>query len=293
MRYDAVVVGSGPAGLAAAINLKVRNKSFLLFGTQNLSAKLEAAPRIDNYLGFPGISGKQLQQKFTDHLREMDIAITEQQVTVVYNMGDYFSIASNKQVVEATAVIVATGTFTGQLLPGEQEFLGRGVGYCATCDAPLYKGKTVAILGYGDESVHEANFVAELAETVYYIPVRKSALPLVPSIRTIEGKVLEIAGGMKASRLILAEQELAVDGVFILRETIAPVSLVPGIALEGSFIQVDTGMHTNLDGCFAAGDCTGKPHQYMSAVGQGQIAALNAVAYIDKRKANGKAGIGK
>lgn len=280
-RYDAAVIGSGPAGLEAAINLKIRKKSFLLFGTPELSNKITTAPRIDNYLGFPSISGRELQERFTEHLQKMEISVLPEQVQMVYAMGDYFSLATTATTYEAKTVILAPGTFSAKLFPGEGEFLGKGVGYCATCDAPLYKGKKVAVLGYTEESVHEANYLAEIAAKVFYVPVKKTEILPKDPVEVVEGKVTGVEGDTVVRRLLLEQGLLEVDGVFILRETVAPASLMPGLAIENGFIKVDAHMATNYPGCFAAGDCTGKPHQYMRAAGQGQTAALNAAAYLD------------
>ena len=283
-RFDVVIIGTGPAGLEAALNLKIRRKSFLLIGPPELSAKTRKAPRIDNYLGVPGISGADLAARFREHLAAMEIAVTPGIVSTVYPMGNYFALATADATYEAGCVILCTGVFSAKLLPGEQEFLGRGVGYCATCDAPLYRGKSVVILGYGDESVREANFVADLAASVVYIPVEPAKTALDPRIRVIDEKPAEILGGQKVTGLRTAQTVIPADGVFILRESVAPASLVPGIGLEGGFIRVDSKMQTNLPGCYAAGDCTGRPHQYMRAAGQGQIAALSAVEYLDQTK---------
>lgn len=283
-RYDAAVIGTGPAGLEAAINLKIRNKRFLLFGSQNLSRKLEAAPRIDNYLGSPGVSGKELQQRFNDHLAQMEIPILDEQVQVIYPMGDFFALASGDQTYEASAVILATGAFTAKPLPGEEEFLGRGVGHCATCDAPLYRGKTVAVLGYTDEAVRETNFIAEIVGKTYYVPMKKTSRMPGEGVEVQTGKVEAIDGDTVVRSLRLGGRDLPVDAVFVLREAVAPASLLPGIDMQDGFIHVDAQMQTNIPGCFAAGDCTGKPHQYMRAAGQGQTAALNAVSYLDNLK---------
>lgn len=282
MRYDSIVIGSGPAGLEAAINLKIRKKKFLLFGTPELSRKITAAPRIDNYLGLPSITGLELQERMSIHLLAMDIQITNGQVQMIYPMGDYFSLATGTSTHESKTVILAPGAFSAKEIAGEQQFLGRGVGYCATCDAPLYKGKTVAVLGESDEAVLEAEYIAEIAAKTYYIPLKKTeSLPA--NAEVLQGAVKGIAGDTAVRSLLVDDHALAVDGVFILRETVAPASLLPGLAMQGSFIGVDAGMATNIPGCFAAGDCTGKPHQYMRAAGQGQTAALNAVAYLDKK----------
>ena len=144
MRYDIAIIGSGPAGLSAAVNAKIRNNNFIIFGNKNLSTKIEKAPSIDNYLGLYGISGMDLKQHFVDHINSMDIEIDERKITNVYAMGDYFALMSGDDMYEATTVILATGVEYGKPIKGEEEFLGKGVGYCATCDAPLYKDKKVA-----------------------------------------------------------------------------------------------------------------------------------------------------
>lgn len=279
-RYDAAIIGTGPAGLEAAINLKIRKKRFILFGDSALSGKLMAAPHIDNYLGLPGISGQALAERFAEHIRQMDIPITTKQVKMIYPMGDFYSLAVGEDVYEASTVILAPGISHDKLFPGEEEYLGKGVGYCATCDAPLYRGKTVVVVGYTEEAVHEANYVAEIAGKVYYVPM--AATPDLPDapVEIIEDKVTGISGDAVVRTLHLAGQDIATDGVFILRASVAPTALIPGITMNGPYIHVNQDMETNLPGCYAAGDCTGKPHQYMRAAGQGQTAALSAVTYL-------------
>ena len=280
--YDALVVGSGPAGLAAAINLTIRKKRFLIFGNERLSAKVELSPRIDNYLGFPEITGPQLIARFKDHLSQMGIEITPQQVTAVYSMGEYFSVATATSEYRATTVILATGAPPSALLPGEERLLGRGVSYCATCDAPLFKGKVAAVLGWNEESAMEANFLSEIAKTVYYLPVKPHDAPLREDVVVLKDSVREILGASRVEALKTSGQVLEVDGVFILRDTMPPSSLAPGITLENNCPLVDSDMQTSIPGLFAAGDLTGKPYQLMRATGQGQIAALAATAYLAK-----------
>lgn len=280
-RYDAIVIGSGPAGIEAAINLKIRNKAFLLFGSEALSHKLVMAAQVDNYLGLPAISGPDLQAKFLSHMRQMDISVLAGQVQAVYPMGDFFALTTSRENYEATAILLATGISHSKPLPGEEAFLGRGVGYCATCDGPLYRGKTVAVLGYTDEAAHEADYLAELAKKVYYFPMKKNAALPGPPVEIRGGPATAVTGDTQVRSLATGDGPLPVDGVFILRDAVAPASLLPGIETDGGFIRVDSDMRTNIPGCFAAGDCTGRPHQFMRAAGQGQTAALAAVGYID------------
>ncbi|MCM0650685.1 NAD(P)/FAD-dependent oxidoreductase [Clostridium swellfunianum] len=281
-RYDIAIVGSGPAGITAAINAKIRNKRIIIFGYENLSNKLYLAPKINNYVGFPGISGKDLTEKFKDHLKEMDIEITYERVDSIYAMGDYYALMVNDKTYEATGIVLATGVSFGKPFKGESEFLGRGVGYCATCDAPLYKNKVVTIIGYNKESIEEANYVSELAAKVYYIPMFKGDVDLNSNIEVINDKPVEIIGDSHVNKLVLKNSEVETDGLFILRDNISPDQLVPGLLVEEGHIKVSRDMETNLKGCYAAGDAVGKPYQYLKSMGEGQVAALNAVSYLDK-----------
>ncbi|MGL4337163.1 MAG: NAD(P)/FAD-dependent oxidoreductase [Turicibacter sp.] len=288
-RYDIAIIGSGTAGLSAALNAKIRKKDFIIFGSKDLSSKLVKAHEINNYLGFPGIKGADLKDQYVKHLESMDIKITEEKVNNIYSMGDYFSLIVNDQTIEATSVILATGIEYGKLLEGEEEFLGRGVGYCATCDAPLYKDKVVTIVAYNKQEEEEANFIASIASKVYYVPMYKEEVEVDPKIEIIKDQPKKVVGDTKVTALVLKNQELATDGLFILRDSVAPNQLVPGLSIVEGHVAVDRLMKTNIEGCFAAGDLVGKPYQYIKAAGEGGVAALSAVSYLDaKKKAEAK-----
>ncbi|MBC5996931.1 NAD(P)/FAD-dependent oxidoreductase [Romboutsia ilealis] len=290
MRYDIAIVGSGPAGLSAAINAKIRNKNIILFGNENLSNKLTKAPSIDNYLGFYDISGVELKDKFLEHVKNLDIDICEKRINNIYSMGDYFALMSGDSMYEATTVILATGVEYGKPIKGEEEFLGKGVGYCATCDAPLYRDKKVAIIGYNKESEEEANFLSEIASKTYFIPMYKNESlmrgnhELDTSIEVINDRPIQIQGETLVNKVSFKEKDIDVDGVFVIKDSASLKSLVPGLETDGPHVIVDINMKTNIDGCFACGDCAGKPYSYIKSAGQGQIAALNAVSYLDKLK---------
>jgi Thioredoxin reductase len=147
-RYDIAIIGTGPAGISAAITAKLRNKKILLAGSGGLSKKLICAQEINNYPGFPAVKGEKLAEAFSVHLKGLDIKITETKVANIYAMGDYFALQSSMGDFEALSVIVATGVMQDKLLEGEEANVGRGVSYCATCDAALYKGKNVIVAGY-------------------------------------------------------------------------------------------------------------------------------------------------
>ena len=287
-RLDIAIVGSGPAGLSAALNAKIRKKNFMVFGTKEVSVKLSKAHEISNYLGLYGKSGVQIRDEFVKHLEFMDIEITEDKINNIYSMGDYFALMGTKNNYEATTVILATGVNFGKPLKGEEEFLGRGVGYCATCDAPLYKDKVVSIISYNKHEEAEANFLAQVASKVYYVPIYKEEVDVADSIEIIKDTPVEIVGEQFVQKLILRNKEIETDGIFILRDSISPGQLVPGLELDENHVKVDRKMATNLKGCFASGDIVGKPYQYIKAAGEGNLAALSAVSYLDEMKRNNK-----
>ena len=286
-RFDLAIIGTGPAGLEAAITAKIRNKNILLIGNRDLSLKVNKAHLIKNYLGIPEVSGESLSESFKKHLSEMNIEITEDKISSVYAMGDYFALQGADVMYEADSVILATGVVLEKAFPGEQEFLGRGVSYCATCDAPLYKEKTVAVIGYSPKEEAEAAFLSEVCEKVYYLPQYKEEVTDIKSnMEIILDKPKEIKGTLKADVLVTSEKELKVDGIFILRESVAPSQLVPGLATEDNHVKVNRKLETSIAGCFACGDITGAPYQYIKAAGEGNVAALSAVAYLDEKKRN-------
>lgn len=284
-RADIAIIGTGPAGLSAAITAKIRKKEILLFGEKDLSSKVHKAAEIKNYLGIPDTSGAALGKAFENHIRQMGIEITEKKINMIYAMEDYFSIQTmENELYEAQTVILATGVSFGKALPGETEFLGRGVSYCATCDALFYKGKRVAVLGYHKEAEEEADFLSEIAEEVLYFPVYRGESKTAQGVRVISETPKEIRGNWKAESLVTNQQEYQVDGIFVLRESIPPAQLVPGLHTQEGHVIVNLQMETNLAGCFACGDIAGKPYQYIKSAGQGNVAALSAVAYLAEKK---------
>ena len=287
-RYDLAIIGSGPAGLSAALNAQIRKKKFIIFGTNELSGKLTKAEKINNYLGFYGKSGKEIRDEFNNHLKTMDIKITEEKINNIYSMGEYYALMANDKIYEATAVILATGVNFGKPLKGEEQFLGKGVGYCATCDAPLYKDKIITIIAYNKHDEDEANFMGTIASKVYYIPMYKEDVEVDDSIEVVFDIPKEIHGDNRVEKLILKNSEIITDGIFILRDSVSPGQLVPGLEMDGNSVKVDRKMQSNLKGCFAAGDIVGAPYQYIKAAGEGNIAALSAVSYIDNLKRTSK-----
>lgn len=281
MRYDLAIIGAGPAGLSALLNAKIRNKSVIIFGTD--SPSLENSESIKNYLGFGDVSGKELNDAFKKSLEAYDYEKSDQKVQQVYAMGDYFGLMlKNNDMVEATSVIVATGIELKKDLINEDKFFAKGVSYCATCDAALYKGKKVLVIGYNEESVEEANFTSEIVDELIFVNMYKDDIKLNDSIKIISGDVpVEFIGEDRASILkFKSGAEIAADGFFIIRDSSKPSRLVPSIETDDEHIIVHDNCRTNIRGLYAAGDVAGRPYQINKSVGQGQVAALDAAKYI-------------
>lgn len=282
-KYDIAIIGTGPAGISAAITAKLRNKNILLLGNGRLSDKIGKAQKIYNYPGLPEVSGSELGEAYASHLKAMEIEVTEDKVNAVYAMGDFFAIQGTGDNYQADSVILATGVHHGKPYPGEQEFLGRGVSYCATCDAPLYKGKKAAIVGFSPKEEKEVEFMAESAAEVLYFPMYREDITFSKDIRVIREKPVAVEGEEKVKRFVTDKNRYEVDGVFFLRDSVAPSQLVPGLSMDGTYVKVDRSMETSIEGCFACGDMTGLPFQYVKSAGEGNVAALSAVSYLDTK----------
>ena len=280
--YEIAIIGDGPAGISAAVTLQSLGKNFIWFGKQTLSEKIRKAELVRNYPGLACVSGKTLADAFATHISDMGIIITEKTVTGVYMLGTHYAIACNQETFEAKTVILATGVEPVKPIQGELEFLGRGVSYCATCDGFLYKDKTIAVVCTSKEYEHEAEYLSKIAKKTYFTPVYKTTDFATENVEIVRGVPTEIVGDRKVTGIRFKDKEFAVDGVFFLKSAVSPSALVPGLATENGHVLVDRACKTNVSGCFAAGDCTGRPYQYVKAAGEGNVAAHSAVAFLGK-----------
>lgn len=269
MPYDVAVIGGGPAGLSAAVNLRARGKTVLVISNPVEDNPLWKAEKVDNHLGLPGLTGAEMLETFRGHAAAAGAEFLEGKVLSAARYGDRWYLGVGMEMVEAAAVILAAGVARGRKFPGEEEFLGRGVSYCATCDGMLYRDRPVAVLGYSDSARKEADFLREIGCQVTYIH---------------RPRTYEIRGGQTVTSVICDGEELSVDGVFVLRPTVAPTELFPGLTAETGYVTVDRQMATNLPGLFAAGDCTGGPLQVSKAVGEGLIAGQSAAKWLDAHR---------
>lgn len=282
--FDCIIIGTGAAGVSAALTLKALNKNFVWLGNKELSFKIRGAEKVKNYAGLPSVSGGDMQTAFLNQVKAEGIEITEGKVNGVYPSDGGYSVMCGQQVYEGRTVILATGVEAVKPVKGETEFLGRGVSYCAVCDGFLYKGKDIAVAIDSDEEESEVRLLAGYARTVHLFRLKKCREIQGENIVNESGVINEITGDMRVRAVVCGGKEIAVDGVFMLKQSVGADKIVHGLKAEGGHVVVDRALKTNLAGVFAAGDITGRPYQYAKAVGEGNVAAYSVNAYINSIK---------
>lgn len=266
---DVIIIGGGPAGISAALTLRARGKSVTIITRQADTSPLAKAERVDNYPGMPAVTGAEMLELMTQQAIGLGVQFVFEKALTAMPMGESIFVSAGQEVLEGKALILATGVSRGRALPGEAELLGAGVSYCATCDGMLYRGKTVAVLGFAQEAAHEAEFLRGIGCEVLFFDAKESRGAVITGSGRVEA--IEVSG-----------EKIPCAGVFVLRDTVAPAALLPGLELNGNHIEVQHGYMTNIPGVYAVGDCIGAPYQIAKAVGEGNVAALNAAAYLDK-----------
>ncbi|MEG0035383.1 MAG: FAD-dependent oxidoreductase [Oscillospiraceae bacterium] len=271
---DIIIIGGGPAGISAALTVKNRGKSVKIISNPIESSYLYKAKLVENYPGLPAVSGENILKIFRKQAEAAGIEIITARALNAITSGNGYYLSCGQEYHECRAIILAVGITQQTAYPGEAELLGRGVSYCATCDGMLYRGKNIAVIGLSDEAEKEVEFLRSIGCKVEYFDKNRA-------------KKFEILGDERVSGIVADGAEYPVEGVFILRNTIAPASFITGLSVENSHIAADREMKTPLNGVFAAGDCIGKPYQIARATGQGNTAALSACEYLetlDKRQ---------
>lgn len=281
MTYDVLILGAGPAGLSAAIQCAARGKTALIIGNPPPQSPLQKAERVDNYLGLPGLTGGEMLARFWDHAAATDgVTLLEGRALTAMSLNGVFYLNVGSDVYEGRAVILASGVVRAKPYPGEEALLGKGVSYCATCDGMLCRGRDVVVVGLAQDAAEEAAMLAKMGCHVTFV-APKHPDGLEDTIPFIKAAKLSILGTEKVEAVQTERETIPCQGVFVLRDTVAPTSLFPQLATENGYIQVDRAMATNLPGVFAAGDCTGLPLQVSKAVGEGQVAAHTATQWLD------------
>ena len=271
MQSQVLILGGGPAGISAWLTCHARGLDARLITNPPEHSNLAKAERVDNYPGFAGLSGLELLRRMYDSAQSLGMAPVYGRVSAVMPMGDSFMVSVGQDVYSAKALILATGLPPVRPYPGEAELLGRGVSYCATCDGMLYRGRKVAVIGLAADAEEEAQFLRSIGCEAEYFDKSRA-------------KNYEILGTDRVTALKADGVEYPAEGVFILRDSIRPASLLPGLETDGAHIRTDARMKCSIPGVFAAGDGTGRPYQIARAVGQGNLAALSAADYLKERK---------
>ena len=298
MTYDVGIIGSGPAGLSAAIYAKRANLSAVVIEKEyEGTGQIAESDQVDNYLGLPGISGYDLGEQFREHAVKLGVAFLEQEVTEIKKEDSavFTIIFEDGSSVETKTVIYAAGAAPRRAnIPGEQEYSGKGVSYCAICDGSFYRGKKVAVLGGGDTALDDAVYLADLAEQVYVIHRRKEfrgAATTVEKLRkkenvtfVLEHQVKEITGAEKVNGVILEDgTAIAVDGVFVAYGSVPQTDLVKELVTldAAGYVKAEETGETSLAGLYVAGDArTKKLRQVVTAVSDGANAATAVVEYL-------------
>ncbi len=300
--YDLAIVGGGPAGLTAGV-YAARKKLDTLLVSRDIGGQTLLTSDIENYMGYHYISGKELAAKFEEQVKAypIDIAVGEEVVSLGKGGEDFVLTTATRKEIRARAVIVATGKRSRPLnVPGERELVGRGVSYCAVCDAPLFSGKDVAVIGAGNSGATAVVDLIKIADRVYVVDIMpgwRADPVLVERIAAAGAKVkayfghevVRIEGRDRVEGIVIRprgggeEVRLPVQGVFIEIGLIPNSDLAKGfLALnEAGEIVVDCRCRTSVPGVFAAGDVTDVPEkQVIIAAGEGAKAALSAYAYL-------------
>lgn len=303
MLYDLIIVGAGPAGMTAAIYAARRKINFILVSL-DVGGQMSWSPEVENYPGVTHASGVDLVNQFNSHMKKYGIVVKSEEVLSVKKIGNKCVVKTNKNSYEGKAVVVSSGKKPKKLgVRGEEEFLGRGVNYCATCDAPLYEGKIVVVVGGGNSGLESAEFLGKYAKKIYLMesmpklmgePYLREKVLKNDKIEVLTGvKIKEIKGNKFVTSLLYekegGEKEIKIDGVFIEVGLVSKADFIDvqknrwgEIMLFRSTLAHEENM-TSVQGIYAAGDVTDVPaKQIVAAAGEGCKAALAAFDYISR-----------
>lgn len=301
--YDVIIIGGGVAGLSAAMYAGRLGMKTLIVG-DNIGGTIALTSDIENYPGFKSISGTDLAAKLREHAQAYGAELVEDSVTEVKKAGDCFEVFTSDSKFLSKCIIFATGTKHRKLeVPGIEKFENKGVHYCALCDGPLYKDKTVAVIGGGDSTAKEALLLANYAKKIYIIyrggkirpePINAKRIESNQKIEVItRANVIEIKGDTKLRRVALdreykGERELEVDGIFVAIGGVPLSELAKKLGVETNEkgeIKIDMQAKTNVSGIFAAGDVTDTAFkQAITGAAEGVTAAYSAYRYINEKE---------
>ena len=298
--YDLIIIGGGPGGLTAGIYAQRARLKTLLLEKSALGGQIAVSDIIENYPGFPSISGPELMEKFEEHARGTGLEVKFTEVSGVTTDGKDKVVSTAEGDLRARAVIVATGASPRRHgAPGEVEFTGKGVSYCATCDGPFFRNQEVMVIGGGDTAVKEAVYLSKIASKVYVVHRRdKLRAEKILQEKALASDNIEILWShllkeVKGERIVTSvvvedlkgggEREIATEGVFVFVGTNPSTGFVDVNKDDAGFIIANQSMETSEPGIYAIGDSRNTPlKQVATAVGDGAIAAFKAEEYISE-----------
>ncbi|MBO4452440.1 MAG: thioredoxin-disulfide reductase [Clostridia bacterium] len=297
--YDIIIIGAGTAGLTAAIYACRAGKKVLVLEGKSYGGQIINTPDIENYPAEPHISGFDFATKLFEQAKALGAETVFRRVTGIRDEGGTKTVITRRQEYACKAVIIATGSETRKLgLPNEEELVGRGVSYCATCDGNFFAGKTVAVVGGGNTALEDALYLSDIANKVYLIHRRDSFRGENAAVEKIRSKAnVELVLNSKVTGIIAEErvkaievtgnsgktEEIAVNGLFVAVGRVPDNSAFsPPVTLdEAGYIPAGEDCRTNVPGIFAAGDVRAKAlRQLVTAASDGAIAAFGAINYI-------------
>ena len=285
--YDVIVIGNGPAGVTAAVYTKRANLNTLVIGKDGGS--LEKAEKIQNYYGFENITGTELVKLGIEQVKSLGVEYKKEEVIAIEKNENAFKVVTNINEYEAIAIVIATGTVRNKVnIDGVNQFEGKGISYCAICDAFFFKGKDVAVLGNGKFAVHEVNDLLPVVKTVTMLTNGKEKLSFRDErVNVLDKKIKRISGESRLEKVEFEDNtSLPVSAVFIAEGTASSVDFAKrmGAEIADNNIVVDSKYMTSIPGMFAAGDCIGGLLQVSKAVSDGANAGIYVIDYVRKNK---------
>lgn len=299
--YELIIIGAGPAGITAAVYAARKKIDFLII-SQDIGGQTAISGDVENYTGYQFISGPQLTEKFEEHMRQFKVQLkSPESVTRIEKKTDFFGVTTNEGTYQTKTIIIASGKRPRLLnVPGEKEFKNRGVSYCATCDAPLFSKKKVAVIGGGNSALDAALQLIKIAEKIYLININdklggdaimREKLEASDKVSIYNAaKTQEILGDnfVKAIKIRQADKDLTleVQGVFVEIGSVPGVEFIDFVARNNfGEIKIDAENKTNVSGVFAAGDVTDVlEKQIIIAAGEGAKAVLSVFRYLSVQK---------
>lgn len=302
MTYDLLVIGSGPAGVTASIYAARANKSVLVIEKEAFGGLITHSPKIENYPGFPSISGLELADQFINQAMNLGVNFEFDNIKEVIKTKDEFTLVGENGQYNGLAVVIATGSKHRHLgLPKEEELTGHGISYCAVCDGPFYTGKDIIVVGGGNSAMQEAILLSGYCKSVLMVQNldkltgEASSAELIEktdNINVIYNKVVvELCGTDTLDAIIIEDvntkerEKITTDGIFVAIGQVAnnePFRNVCNLDKAGFIISNDS-CTSEVEGIFVAGDCRQKRiRQISTAISDGTIAAVEAIKYLDK-----------